>query len=614
MGRINLTVDSSGFYSQLTGYIEWSEGDLDIEHNTSSVTAALVYNRPADGADRSGWGESNFYLEINGTRFPYTGSAYIESGGTLTILAGSTVTVPHNADGSKSIVISGGGYIGDYAGRVIALQGSSGSATVNLEALGRQSRISSIEGSVFGENNESITVNIARKGAFYHKLMYSFGSASGVAGTTNSTSSTITWIPPTSLGAEIPDKISDTCTFTLYTYSDSAMTQQVDNPVTAQITLSLASYCVPLISNLLAIETNPKNNTTPTLFYILVSKIKFRCSVLGRAGSPIDHVSVTFMDEIKQATISSATAETDAFEEVQTNGTYTCEATVVDQRGRSASTSISLTVMPYSYPQLTAKVRRSKTTPSNVITTLSAMVTPIVISGQQVNTMACYSLYVQRGGTLPDVDAQYQVSTSGISANNATKTYSLSEAYGYIFRVVVQDKFTETYLDFSVGAGSVILDINEDGKVGIGKYNEVGVLDVGGVGRYAIPAPSLGGLASQIITVPMYSRAAVGLPSATFGDDFLKAWVATVCAEFSGENISFYGATQCGSRQMVFLFVYDTLAVDQNTGLPQYSMGYAFPWAQGTSPIRFGTNNYTWWSESIGGGGASYQNADDISF
>ena len=130
-GRIILDVSSTNYIS---GYIEWSEGDVSIKDNTSVVTASLVYVHK--GSVNTGNNSSDFYLTINGSKVERKNGYTLYPGNTYKVLTHS-VTVEHAPDGSKSITIEGGGGINGTTG----LSDSHGSGTVALTTIHRTVRV-----------------------------------------------------------------------------------------------------------------------------------------------------------------------------------------------------------------------------------------------------------------------------------------------------------------------------------------------------------------------------------------------------------------------------------------------------------------------------------------
>lgn len=130
-GRISVSV--TGAYGNISGYIAWSESEVNTSANTSKVTATLYYANSSGYTTHSAVASPAFYLTINGntksTSSGITVSAY--SNGVAAI--SHSVIVTHNDDGSKSITISGGGGLSGTSD----LQNSSGSGTATLTSIVR---------------------------------------------------------------------------------------------------------------------------------------------------------------------------------------------------------------------------------------------------------------------------------------------------------------------------------------------------------------------------------------------------------------------------------------------------------------------------------------------
>lgn len=480
MPRINLSVTSS---RNITGYIEWNEGNINVANNTSEVSASLVYVAPAGSIGRSGWDSSNFYLTINGTTFTYNGRAYISDGETLTIpfTQETKVTVQHDADGSKSITISGGGYMG--TGNVGAISASSGSATVNLQTIARPSEFGILHGSTIGSE---IQIDIYRKSPdFRHTIAWAFGSASGtISATEVQTSDEISYIkytPPTPTYApQIPNSISGDVTLTLTTYTDSSKTTQVGTPVTLNYTLTLPESVVPSADRFLSGDTNTDNDLGVLIQN--VSEMQFSARVSGAYGSTITRVDFTSDGITLGGTISNNIATSEIFPPIRSDADIRPSVTVTDSRGRIFTLMPgAIDVYAYEPPRLyLGSAERDGTTPANIIATLSAECSHLLIESTERNTMACYALYAPRTDDLPDPGVNYQITTSGLSASNASRTFSLNARVSYHFQLQVTDHFFTSYMDIIVPTDSVILDIRKEGYLGIGKYRERGALDVNG--------------------------------------------------------------------------------------------------------------------------------------
>ena len=135
--------------NSISGQIVWSETATNTNNNTSTVTAKLVYT--CNGGATTGGGRSSFTITINGVTSTYTGEFSISPGTSKEVFGGTygsvvSQLITHNNDGTKSITISGGGYVEYYDTtsktwkKTAGLSASSGSGTVALTTLARQSK------------------------------------------------------------------------------------------------------------------------------------------------------------------------------------------------------------------------------------------------------------------------------------------------------------------------------------------------------------------------------------------------------------------------------------------------------------------------------------------
>lgn len=145
-GRISVSV--TGRYGNISGYIVWSESDVNTSANTSKVTATLYYANKSGYTTYSDVASPAFYLTINGntksTSSGITVSAYSNGVAAIT----HSVTVAHNDNGSKSITISGGGGLSGTSD----LQDSHGSGTATLTSIVRGKPTASLAISLYNSN------------------------------------------------------------------------------------------------------------------------------------------------------------------------------------------------------------------------------------------------------------------------------------------------------------------------------------------------------------------------------------------------------------------------------------------------------------------------------
>lgn len=149
--------------SHIVGQINWSESQQNSSADTSVVYAEMRLWRNNTGY--TSYGTDNFWVSINGTTINSGNESYSLTYNSNTLMVSGSVTVTHNADGTKSITIGWGG--GGGSGGVFTVNGGSGTAT--LDTLPRASTISSGVSWTAGTQNLGVTLNVASS-SFHHTL------------------------------------------------------------------------------------------------------------------------------------------------------------------------------------------------------------------------------------------------------------------------------------------------------------------------------------------------------------------------------------------------------------------------------------------------------------
>lgn len=169
-------------------------------------------------------------------------------------------------------------------------------------------------------NNITIT---RASSSFTHTLTYSFGSASGTIAT-KTTSTSVSWTPPTSLATQIPNSTSGTCTLTCYTYNGNTLV----GTSTTTVTLTVPASIKPTISSFTATRVD---GTVPSSWGIYVqTKSKVTLAINGAAGaggSTISSYSIT-----GGGFSSTQSSVTSGF--LNTSGSITFTGKVCDSCGR----------------------------------------------------------------------------------------------------------------------------------------------------------------------------------------------------------------------------------------------------------------------------------------
>ena len=299
--------------------------------NQSTITLDLwIY----DGTGYSQNESSNeAYYILQGTKVwhPY----YYSSTGWYK-LGSKTITVDHNSDGSKTVTLSASwdcGFDSAYTPRTLSVSGS-----VTLPTIPRAATLS--YGSMTMGTAATIKITPPVSGAT-STITYKFGSASGTIVTKTSAAS-VSWTPPTSLAAQIPNSASGTGTLTVETYSGS--TKLGSRAYT--VTISVPSTMTPTLTVALS---DPTGRADTYGGYIQSkSRLKVELTAAGVQGSTIKSYA------IKVGDILSATSDTATSGYLPASGSLTVTASATDSRGRTKTVTQTVTVTPYVSPTISA--------------------------------------------------------------------------------------------------------------------------------------------------------------------------------------------------------------------------------------------------------------------
>ena len=438
----------SGAFTGTTGNqyifptIKWSAVQS-IDGNYSDVTATLYYSRSNSGYTTTGTWSGG--ITINGSRT--SGSKYLEisyQSGTLAISA--TTRVYHNADGSKDITISADGSIGGTS-----LSSTSISATVTLDTIPRAT--TAVVDSLTMGKAGTITLNPASSG-FTHTLTYAFGSVTGAIATKTSAKS-VSWTPPKSLAEQIPRATVGIGSVYCTTYNGDTEIGTVGTGI--QITIS--DDAVPTISAVAISEAVSGLAAKFGAYVQSKSKAKVNVIASGIYGSSIASCEVRVAGILYNGTSITSNM-------ITASGEVAVQVKVTDTRGRAASTSKTITVLPYSPPKISElSAKRIDTTGADND------------DGTRVALTMAYAIASLNGKNDRKITLSYRKETetefTQISTGTAEVSYDdtlkltdapeISADDAYVIRVVLQDYFTSVTSDVRVESTFALLDFYKDG-------------------------------------------------------------------------------------------------------------------------------------------------------
>lgn len=410
------------------------------------------------------------FVDINGQRLNWTGRPEMLSYNSTLWLIDTTITVGHNADGTKTV-----GFMAQFTGSGGYSPGTLniGGSAFGLTTIPRASNVSAVSGTI----GSGVTINISRaSNSFTHKVRYQWGNTSGEIATNVGTS--VTWTIPLAFANQIPNATSGNGTVFVDTYNGSTLIGTKSTSLTATVPASM----VPTLTGITLSDSNtaagtlvPGNN-----FIQIISNIKVAFS--GAAGTYGSTVT-GFRAEIVGKNVST-TANGGTLGAMNWTGAATVRAYVTDSRGRqSAARDVTINVLAYHPPVLSFDVSRVGTTSSTLQIRRRAKIAPLKVDNVQKNVLTLTFKVAEVGTTTytPDngsanasLTKQWELVNSPA---NLAGTYIGSKSYVIIG--TLSDKFSSVEFKAEIATESVVMSYSRNG-VGIGKIWERGNLDVAG--------------------------------------------------------------------------------------------------------------------------------------
>lgn len=413
--------------SDVKGRITWSEGSKNISGNTSVVTATVQYYR--DDSYLS-FGTASGTLTVNGSGKSLSKYVELTSGNGWQTIGSQSVTVGHNADGTKSVTISWSGGFTNSVGT------QSTSKTVTLDVIPRASSISVSSSTFMVENPLTVTITPASS-SFNHKIKFWWGYSSqgnyheewkNVAAGTK----TVTWTCPASWADYLANTDTGLLGISCDTYNGS--TKVGSSMITHNLTLPKTSKWMPTAGTLTLTGVDTFNGL------VLQNHSKVKATHTGgKAGDYASISKVVYTGSGMNASASNGTAVTSGT--IQDSGTQTYTATLTDSRGRTAKVTGTISVTAYNPPKVSLRASRCDSsgsttavekeyinaTVSGSYTKLSGNSLTVTVTYKESSATSDTSLY---SGTYSG-DASYSITTKPGAANNYKS---------YIVTATVQDK------------------------------------------------------------------------------------------------------------------------------------------------------------------------------
>lgn len=446
-----------------TGYriqIAWTVDSQSVANNTSTVTAKVQLVSTGSSYTINSSASKSGSLTINGTKYSFTFTAALSGNQTKTIYT-KTVTVSHASDGTKtcSFACSAGINVtlsGTYYGNVTA----SGSGT--FDTIARASTISSVTASVAVNGTNTCTVAISRKSsAFTHTVVWKFGTYSK---TTTGVGTSTSYAIPTSWINAMPSATSGTATVTVTTYNGSS---KIGSAVSKSFKLTVPSTVVPTISGVTIAEAVAGLAAQFGGYVQSKSKLSVKITAAGVYSSTIKSYKATL--DGTNYTAASFTTGT-----LKTSGNRTLSITVTDSRGRTATTTRTVAVIPYAAPKITT-LQASRCLANGTED----------YDGTHLKAVINYTVAVVNNKNTASYTLEYKLKTATtwttLSSGSSTTLFDtiisasgiLSGESSYDIRLSVSDYFTTVRAMGDIPTAFTLMDFRANGQaVAFGKVSE----------------------------------------------------------------------------------------------------------------------------------------------
>lgn len=444
------------------------EASTNIDRNTSQVRLQLYWENGDTKVSGVPW---EAYID-------YDGGKRLSNSGTLTVehnqtamLIDQEVTVAHDGDGTRTIY-----YRGEFKNKsnnkVIPIN----NASLTLTTISR----ASYGADVTAEIAKPVTINITKREAWMrHSIWVTIGSYDQkIAG--DNVDSSYTWTPPIEIANQFPNSSSGTGTITYVTYSNGVEVGKDVRKITVNVPTSLFK---PGFTGFNLSDTNPVTQNlipSPTHFVSTLSRIKVDFE--GARGAAGASIAGYYAEIVSGNTSAQTNGGILTVPTTMTDKQMTVRAKVQDSRGVwSDWREQSITVLAYFNPTLRFEAKRTGEKLDTITLKRFLKIAALSVNGTQKNTTKL-TFKTRKVGTdtyTTDSTNEWQnISELNGSDVNLNGKYPADTSWEVLGRV--EDKFSYTEFVITVSTDKVVMSYERDG-VGIGKYREMGALDVNGL-------------------------------------------------------------------------------------------------------------------------------------
>lgn len=444
------------------------EASSNIDSNTSQVRLQLYWENGDTKVSGVPW---EAYIDYDGgKRLAKSGTLTVEPNQTA-MLIDQEVTIAHDGDGTRTLY-----YRGEFKNKsnnkVIPIN----NAALVLTTISR----ASYGADVTAEIAKPVTINITKREAWMrHSIWVRVGDwEQKIAGDNIDTS--YTWTPPIDIANQFPNSTSGTGTITYISYADGIERGRDIRKITVSVPTNLFK---PGFTGFNLSDTNPVTQNlipSPTHFVSTLSRIKVGFD--GARGTAGASITGYYAEIVSGNTSAQTNGGILTVPTTMTDKQMTVRAKVQDSRGLwSDWREQSITVLAYFNPTLRFEAKRTGEKLDTITLKRFLKVADLSVNGTQKNTtkLTFKTRKVGADAYTTDSTNEWQnISELNGSDANLNGKYPADTSWEVLGRV--EDKFSYTEFVITVSTDKVVMSYERDG-VGIGKYREMGALDVNGL-------------------------------------------------------------------------------------------------------------------------------------
>ena len=321
-------------------YMTITQNKRDASANQSNMTVKMYAQ-----SDSSSYGAYNLDASGNTVKMTVNGKQVVSKAMAMDFrnkatvqLASWTGAISHGSDGSKKLDCSGSFSISGSS----YLSGGNISCSIQLESIPRATKPTLSDSTV--ALGSAVTINISPAvSGWTHNIYYCIGTGDWVRFATD-VKSNYSWTVPLGIASSYPTATKGTITIGLNTYNGST---QIGGTQTVNLDITIPASVAPSVS---AVTVSEVASGLSNFGYVQTkSKLKIVTSASGAYSSSIR----SYVYDIGSQSYSGLENTYTMGEVVRDSGTVAVTVTVTDSRGRTASKTVSITVLAYSPPQIT---------------------------------------------------------------------------------------------------------------------------------------------------------------------------------------------------------------------------------------------------------------------